>query len=96
MDFNECRKSVLDRLLANKPELDRFSSHFFKNNQMNQEKLHEKPCKYGISPIGCRPKEGMVARKVHANRGVVLCGAVYGSLSEYIPLARHSENSHLT
>jgi hypothetical protein len=29
MDFNKRREKAFDRLLANKPELDRSSSHYF-------------------------------------------------------------------
>jgi hypothetical protein len=74
-DFNKRRENALDRSLANKPELDRPSSHFFGySNQPRETRMSDlclNPKKYGISPIGFRPKEGQVGQKTQASSGVV-------------------------
>jgi hypothetical protein len=49
MDFNKRRENAFDRLLANKPELDRSSSHIFESsNQLRETR---------ISDLGSKPRE---------------------------------------
>jgi hypothetical protein len=66
MDFNKRHENAFDRVLANKPELDRHSSQFL-NTRISPERpvcatLASKPGKYEISPMGCRSKEGQVGQ----------------------------------
>jgi hypothetical protein len=42
------------------------------------KKTGKKTGKYGIGPIGCRPKEGQVVQKLQASRGVVIFFACAG------------------
>jgi hypothetical protein len=67
MDFDERRENAVDILLANKPELDRPSSFFFKYRISPEKPVRvtsdHNPGKNGISPICCRPKEGQEPQK---------------------------------